>query len=263
MKTKFILIIMFLALIFSGSAFALNDREYYDMKKDPFFRASDKKLTKIIEELKIYLSDKDFADLKASHKEWISSGLDRAAETLIENNKLAKVDAYVKAAEERIRYLESIKRKYTHEPEPEPEIIPEITTAKSQPEPESEAQTQTQIQAQEQETEAKTESKRLTQKQAQELLERELKERGLWQSNNVIVAGSNSESDSESTGGETLTLYDEQNDKNENCWHFIHGEDFPDYISAINDYYVSMNNGAIYVLDTFEDVVRPIDEVEL
>ena len=93
------------------------------------------------------------------------------------------------------------------------------------------------------------------------MLERELKERGLWQRNNVIVAGADSEANSE--GGEILTLYDEQNNKNEDCWHFIHGEDFPDYISAINDYYVSMNDGAIYVLDTFEDVVRPIDEVEL
>ncbi|MBR0203950.1 MAG: hypothetical protein IJQ56_06275, partial [Synergistaceae bacterium] len=75
MRKKFVVIIMFL-LTFSGSAFALNDREYYDMKKDPFFRASDKKLTKIIEELKIYLSDKDFNDLKVRHKEWIDSGLD-------------------------------------------------------------------------------------------------------------------------------------------------------------------------------------------
>lgn len=250
---------MFL-LTFSGSAFALNDREYYDMKKDPFFRASDKKLTKIIEELKIYLSDKDFNDLKVRHKEWIDSGLDKVAETLIENNKLAKVDAYVKATEGRIKYLESIKRKYTHEPEPEPEIVPERPIAESQesqPEPQTQNQTQTQIT----EPKRKTESKKLTQKQAQELLERELKERGLWQRNNVIVAGADSEANSE--GGEILTLYDEQNNKNEDCWHFIHGEDFPDYISAINDYYVSMNDGAIYVLDTFEDVVRPIDEVEL
>ncbi|MBQ4469980.1 MAG: hypothetical protein II917_07580 [Synergistaceae bacterium] len=259
MRKKFVVIIMFL-LTFSGSAFALNDREYYDMKKDPFFRASDKKLTKIIEELKIYLSDKDFNDLKARHKEWIDSGLDKVAETLIENNKLAKVDAYVKATEGRIKYLESIKRKYTHEPEPEPEIVPERPIAESQesqPEPQTQNQTQTQIT----EPKRKTESKKLTQKQAQELLERELKERGLWQRNNVIVAGADSEANSE--GGEILTLYDEQNNKNEDCWHFIHGEDFPDYISAINDYYVSMNDGAIYVLDTFEDVVRPIDEVEL
>ncbi|MBQ9594346.1 MAG: hypothetical protein IJR35_00635 [Synergistaceae bacterium] len=259
MRKKFVVIIMFL-LTFSGSAFALNDREYYDMKKDPFFRASDKKLTKIIEELKIYLSDKDFNDLKVRHKEWIDSGLDKVAETLIENNKLAKVDAYVKATEGRIKYLESIKRKYTHEPEPEPEIVPERPIAESQesqPEPQTQNQTQTQIT----EPKRKTESKKLTQKQAQELLERELKERGLWQRNNVIVAGADSEANSE--GGEILTLYDEQNNKNEDCWHFIHGEDFPDYISAINDYYVSMNDGAIYVLDTFEDVVRPIDEVEL
>lgn len=256
-KRGFIAVIMFL-LAFNGTAFALNDREYYDMKKDPFFRASDKKLTKLIEELKIYLSDKEFDDLKARHKEWIASGLDQAAKTLMEKNKLAKVDAYVRAAEGRIKYLEGVKRKYTHEPEPV-EIKPEIK-------PEPEALTQNQAHENEHNIDKidkidKTENKTLTQKQAQELLERELKERGLWQENNVIVAGSDSESDS--AGGETLMLYDEANDKNENCWHFIHGEDFPDYITAINDYYVSMNDGAIYVLDTFDDVVRPIDEAEL
>ncbi|MBQ6774662.1 MAG: hypothetical protein IJP48_11465 [Synergistaceae bacterium] len=240
---RLIVIIMFV-LTLCESAFALNDREYYDMKKDPFFRASDKRLTKLIDELKNILPDEDYKALRESHKEWIASGLDRTAEDLIANNNLSKVDAYVQSIEGRIKYIERLKRRYTNEPEPE------IAMTESKPEPETQTQTQTQH-----------ERRKLTQKEAQELLERELKKRGIWQRNNVLVIGS--DSDSDSAGGETLTLYDEADNKEELCWHFIHGEDFPDYISAINDYYVGMNDGSIYVLDTFEDVVRPIDEAEL
>ena len=241
-----------LILTLCESSFALNDREYYDMKKDPFFRASDKKLTKLIEELKTILPDKDYKELRESHKEWLASGLDRTAENLIANNNISKVDAYVQATEGRIKDIERIRRKYTHEPEPE------IAKIDSESEHEQEITPQTKPEIKSPEREQKT----LTQKEAQNLLERELKKRGLWRKNNVIAAGDKSDNESDE-GGETLTLYDETNNKEEPCWHFIHGEDFPDYISAINDYYVSMNDGAIYVLDTFDDVVRPIDEAEL
>ena len=65
---RLIVIIMFV-LTLCESAFALNDREYYDMKKDPFFRASDKRLTKLIDELKNILPDEDYKALRESHKE--------------------------------------------------------------------------------------------------------------------------------------------------------------------------------------------------
>ena len=283
---KLTAVLMFLLLTLCESAFALNDREYYDMKKDPFFRASDKRLTKLIDDMKNILPDKEYNDLRESHKAWIESGLDNTAKDLIANNNLAKVDAYVQATEGRIKYIERVRRQYTHEPEnnsiakTESDPQQEIKTQDSKSEP----QQDTKLQAQEQRTNSdsksdseseseiksqeltqETQPQKLTQSEAKELLERELKNRGLWQSNNIIIAGTDSESDSESdsAGGETLTLYDEANNKEENCWHFIHGEDFPDYISAINDYYVSMNDGAVYVLDTFDDVVRPIDEAEL
>ena len=90
---KLTAVLMFLLLTLCESAFALNDREYYDMKKDPFFRASDKRLTKLIDELKNILPDEDYKALRESHKEWIASGLDRTAEDLIANNNLSKVDA--------------------------------------------------------------------------------------------------------------------------------------------------------------------------
>ena len=273
-------VLMFLLLTLCESSFALNDREYYDMKKDPFFRASDKRLNKLIDDMKNILPDKDYNALRDSHKAWIESELDNTAGDLMANNKLAKVDAYVQSIENRIKYIESIKRQYTHEPEIEQDnnsiaktdqdsqqeiktqAQAQDTHSDSKTEAQQETLTQNQNQTQQEVTqETLTQNQKLTQNEAKELLERELKNRGLWQGNNVIVAGTDSEADS--AGGETLTLYDEANNKEEECWHFIHGEDFPDYISAINDYYVSMNDGAVYVLDTFDDVVRPIDEAEL
>ena len=265
-----------LILTLCESSFALNDREYYDMKKDPFFRASDKKLTKLIEELKTILPDKDYKELRESHKEWLASGLDRTAENLIANNNISKVDAYVQATEGRIKDIERrrssdsakdeiaesekdiavLENEIKHNNERIAEIKKLIEESRRSAE-----EFEKQIAGIESEKRECSEHLAAVQSDIGEL-ERELKERGLWRKNNVIAAGDKSDNESDE-GGETLTLYDEANNKEEPCWHFIHGEDFPDYISAINDYYVSMNDGAVYVLDTFDDVVRPIDEAEL
>ena len=243
-----------LLLTLNGSAFALTDREYYDMKKDPFFRAADRKLTMLLRDMKPIMPEKDFAELTHSHEQWLALSRDQRAGELIAGSNLAKVDAYVQATNQRIKYIEGIRKQYIPEPEPEPEpeLPPETSKlAKSESRPEShDIQPQPEPEPEPREP--------LTRRQAQDLLERELKARGLWSSNNVLTLD---DDDKESRG--RFTLHDDENNKDEICWHFVHGMEYPEYISAINDYYVNMDDGTIYVLDTFDDVVRPIDETEL
>ena len=85
---------------------------------------------------------------------------------------------------------------------------------------------------------------RTTEKRAEQILTRELQNRGIIKSGQFVMSDGSEEIDGEK------------------FWIFRHAADGEYMIYTINYYYVSAEDGEIYRYDLIEDELIPIDEVE-
>ena len=106
---KRIISALLLVALFTGSAFALSDKDYKQMKKDSkIFNEADRKLGVVwrrIENQVTKAAYSVFEMLKADQRDWIKSGRDKAARKYIKEG-FDDDDAYTIATYERIGYLE-------------------------------------------------------------------------------------------------------------------------------------------------------------
>lgn len=100
MKRLFsILVFLFL---FCVPAFALSDAEYLKWKKNSAeFREADELMSESYNSCKQILPKSKFKVIQQEQREWIKSGRDERAEEIMENEGCSRLEAYIKATEER------------------------------------------------------------------------------------------------------------------------------------------------------------------
>ena len=95
-----------LMFILAGSAFALSDSEYREMRKNSrAFREADNFLAEAYNSLKEVMPRLEFKGLQEQQREWINYGRDEAAETYIEKG-LSRIEAYTQATEDQAEELD-------------------------------------------------------------------------------------------------------------------------------------------------------------
>lgn len=130
---------LLLIFLMTAPAFSLSDEEYLRMKKsNADFARADKRLSQVYSRLRATMPKKVFAELQKSQREWIASGRDDAAASLISDG-YSRLEAYTIATNDRADILPEIaseirgnlnakktpprkKPQKAPEPEPEPEI---------------------------------------------------------------------------------------------------------------------------------------------
>lgn len=99
---------LLLAVLFTGSAFGLSDREYRQLKRESrLFAGADETLTEVwhgIEDQVTRLERSAFDELRDEQLEWIRSGRDRVARRYMRNGASKDV-AYANATYDRVREL--------------------------------------------------------------------------------------------------------------------------------------------------------------
>ena len=88
-----------------SSAFALSDKEYKQMMRNPFFAKADKALNQAYKNAENSLPQKLFEDLKAKQTSWIKKGIDIEADLAIRELTLDRVQAYTYVTNERAKYI--------------------------------------------------------------------------------------------------------------------------------------------------------------
>ena len=106
---KRMILALFLVLLLAGSASALSNKEYKQLKKDSaLFAGADRKLTEVWNRIKGEITrpaESAFEILKAEQLDWIKSGRDKAAKKHMKKGASKDV-AYANATYDRVRELE-------------------------------------------------------------------------------------------------------------------------------------------------------------
>ena len=99
---KRLLSVLGLLLVLSVPAFALSDAEYLKWKKNSAeFREADKNMSESYISCKNILPRSDFETVQREQREWIRSGRDERAEEIMEDEGCSRLEAYIKATDER------------------------------------------------------------------------------------------------------------------------------------------------------------------
>ena len=103
---KRLISVLALITVLCAPALALSDAEYLKMKKDPEFSAADSQLTRAYNQAKSSMSKSDFEKLRREQRQWIESGRDSEAKSVMRNRN-TKLFAYTHVTLERARKIYS------------------------------------------------------------------------------------------------------------------------------------------------------------
>lgn len=135
-----------LLLVIAAPASALTDKEYFRMRQySAAYAKADKRINRVWANLRKSLPKNVFAELQELQSEWIDSGRDEEAQSLMDEG-YSKIDAYVIATNDRAEALPKIaedlrKNSRPSRPERAPRAEPKPArkpAARTKPEPEPE-----------------------------------------------------------------------------------------------------------------------------
>ena len=147
---KRFLAVIALLLLAAAPSSALTDKEYFRMRQySAAYARADKRINRVWANLRKSLPKKVFAELQQLQSEWIASGRDEDAQSLMDEG-YSRIDAYVIATNDRAEALPKIaedlrknagtsrKTPKTPKPEPKPAKKP-ASEPEPEPEPEPES----------------------------------------------------------------------------------------------------------------------------
>ncbi|MBQ7593907.1 MAG: hypothetical protein IJU48_06090 [Synergistaceae bacterium] len=99
---KRLLSVFALLLVMYVPAFALSDAEYLKWKETSSeFREADQSMSESYSSCKKVLPSSEFKGIREEQLEWIKSGRDERAQEIIDEEDCSRLEAYIKATEER------------------------------------------------------------------------------------------------------------------------------------------------------------------
>ena len=91
-----------LIMVLCVPAFALSDAKYLEWKKTSAeFRDADESMLDSYNSCESVLPSSDFKEIREEQREWIKSGRDERAEEIMKEEDFSRLEAYIKATEER------------------------------------------------------------------------------------------------------------------------------------------------------------------